>query len=259
MEVTTVKNDAIIYRHPWSEKYKIMLADISKRDYPHKDYFHKDILCLDIDTYETDACGNNDRTVDAVMGLCDYNCNSRRKSNERLRMIELRMGYDSANHLRVSELLEKVQHTSQLLRGSRIDAKVYFLFQDNVASVAENIFGRWMYEHSAIRHWEATSPKRFEAEIKTDADFPYTPSHNIVELKNSFAIVSSCEQLCSLIDHWEKEVQKEYNSYHIEEATALREAVCSCLEDMTIETFTDAAEHGELALLWIKDFINTYL
>lgn len=258
MEATTIKNDAIIHRHPWSKKYKVMLADISKRDYPRKDYFHKDILCLDIDTYETDSSGNNDKTVDAVMGVCNYNCNSRQKTNERLRMIELRMGYDSANNLKATELLEKVQHTSRLLLGSRLDAKVCFLFKENVASVARNIFGRWKYEHAAIQHWEATSPKRFEAGIKTERDFPYTPLHNMAELKNSFASVTSCEKLCSLIDHWEKEMQNEYNSYHIEEVTTLKEAVCTCLADIAVDTFADVSDYGELAHQWIKDFINKH-
>lgn len=67
-----------------------------------------------MDTYEVMICsGQKQATMDAVIGIADYENNH--KTNCKLLMVELRLGYKSTEGLEAASLNRKVSHTLELL------------------------------------------------------------------------------------------------------------------------------------------------
>ena len=58
------------------------------RDYG-RPFFNKSIICLDLDAYESSVEGNNMPTMDASVGVADYNAN--RVSSRRHLLVELQV------------------------------------------------------------------------------------------------------------------------------------------------------------------------
>ena len=99
----------VIIGHSLSQKFGSSLKEISDRDYADKGYFECDIPAIDIDSYEVSLHGDNQRTVDAAIGIC----NERQglPVNERLLLVELRMNYKNVDNLSISTLSEKEAHS----------------------------------------------------------------------------------------------------------------------------------------------------
>ena len=88
--------------HPIYEKAGALLSDVCKRDYKDN-FFDERIECLDMDTYEVMICGGQKQaTMDAVIGIADYENNH--KTNCKLLMVELRLGYKSTQGLEAASL-----------------------------------------------------------------------------------------------------------------------------------------------------------
>lgn len=254
MEVATIKKDSVVQQYPWNDKYKVLLDDISERDYPNKHYFNKDVLCLDVDRYEADHAGDNDKTVDTVMGIADYNTTTMTCSKERLRMVELRMGYRNPYNLKVSDLSSKISHTAQMFNGSPIDKFAIFVFEEKEAPIVRNLFNRWGRERKEAKNWRAITPNAFCESIKTEKDFPYTPSHDIDGVKNAISGVKSSSQLARTLEYWTREILKEYSQYRLAEAEAIKDTIIMALGSVNLNDFDDASEYSELINLYIEDF-----
>lgn len=127
--------------HPIYEKAGALLSDVCKRDYKDN-FFDERIECLDMDTYEVMICsGQKQATMDAVIGIADYENNH--KTNCKLLMVELRLGYKSTEGLEAASLNRKVSHTLELLNPAvcLVSDKAIFVFDDLLCQQAIH----WMF------------------------------------------------------------------------------------------------------------------
>lgn len=106
---TQIFDNEFLHALPIYQKVHSSLAEVSNRDYAVAP-FDKRIECLDMDEYEAHYVKNgaNDSTMDAVIGIANFENN--RKSGSSLLMVELRLGYQSAKNLTASSLNNKVVH-----------------------------------------------------------------------------------------------------------------------------------------------------
>lgn len=95
-----------------------------------------------MDTYEVMICsGQKQATMDAVIGIADYENNH--KTNCKLLMVELRLGYKSTEGLEAASLNRKVSHTLELLNPAvcLVSDKAIFVFDDLLCQQAIH----WMF------------------------------------------------------------------------------------------------------------------
>lgn len=251
--IAIICNDVIV-SHPWNQKYKVTLSDISERDYPGKNYLPTRSSALDIDTFESDHAGLLDKTIDAAVGICDYDGNNH--SSKRLSLVELRMNYKSCNSLKHNSLADKVSHTKDLLIDHYIDSLVFFVFTDQVAPQVRSLFSRWKSENkSDVKNWKAIGVSSYiEDHMKTEADVPYIPHHNLTNLNNSFAKVSDCANaLIDLLTYWKQEIDKELTMYHENEVKAIKEAVNNAMQSISLDNISNESERVLVGLYW-NDF-----
>lgn len=254
MDAIAIICNEVIISHPWNQKYKVSLSDISNRDYQGMDYLPNRASALDIDNFEKEHSGLPDKTIDAAVGICDYDGSSH--SLKRLSLVELRMGYKSCNRLKYSSLVEKVSHTKDLLRGEFLDTQVFFVFKDLVAPSAMRIFDSWKKENKPdVKNWRAIGVSAYiEERMKTESDVPYTPHHNLTGLKDSFANTSgSAEALIDLLTYWKKEINNEFVLYHMNEVKAITEAVNTAMQSINLDNISDESERELVNLYW-NDF-----
>lgn len=117
--VPIIYNEDIIVSHLIAKHCLCLLDEVSQRDYNKVGIFSNKIKCLALDDYETKFCGGSkDNTMDAAVGISDYQNN--RKVNHRLLLVELRLDYQSSRNLEKSSLVRKIKHSKDLLSESRI-------------------------------------------------------------------------------------------------------------------------------------------
>lgn len=121
MAIQIFDND-FLHTHPIYQNVHSTLVDVSNRDYAMAP-FDKRIECLDMDDYEAHYVQNgaNDSTMDAVIGIANYDNNH--KSGSSLLVVELRLGYQSAKNITALSLNNKVKHTSPDIFGKAYMAK----------------------------------------------------------------------------------------------------------------------------------------
>lgn len=140
--------------------------------------------CVDMDEVEKAQSGCNDRTMDLVLGLSDFDDVRQAYSRSYLLPVELKLNCVAFN-LGVTELMGKDSHTRSYNLGVGYSATSVFLFTENVIGRATNAFGRWRRGTNAkrIKEWKVMTPQKFNSFVKFAADFPYAPQTdmNIVE------------------------------------------------------------------------------
>ncbi len=204
MEPIVYDNNCLL-SHSISRQYSSTLNAVSERDYPGKNYFDQSIKCLDMDSYERDqATGNEDSTVDAVIGICNYANN--RTVNQRLLLVELKMGYSSPNNLSKTQFERKVKHTRDLLGNEKpINPNSVFVFNDKFAPIAQHWLSAKQHEGGEIRHCRVCSTAYFNENVKSPESIPYRPIHtkdSIESTLNVHAERGDFQQLFSTLDYW---------------------------------------------------------
>lgn len=136
------------------------LAELSERDYPGRHYFLLDIPALDMDTYEHSRPGVNQRTTDAVIGIC--NARDGNPVCRRLLLVELRMDYQSTRNLSVGEIKDKESHTRQLLRecpdDAAQDSSLCLVFDPEIANLAYSWIKRVSRADKSTALWQPHTP-----------------------------------------------------------------------------------------------------
>lgn len=164
------------------------LKELSERDYPGGHYFACDVPALDMDSYETSLRGENRKTADAVVGIC--NERQGQPADGRLLLVELRMDYRCVSNLSVTSLLEKESHTRELLRACpddrHIDPSYCLIFDYKIEQQAYSWMSRIRKSNRTTKLWKTFSPRSFVTYINVDKTMPYTPRQETVEVEDRF-------------------------------------------------------------------------
>ncbi len=262
-EKQLVNNNDILKKHPLYTVYHKSLHDISLKDYLHDNYFRSDIDAIDIDKYEEDCShGNQDKTMDALIGIADYSHNA--SVNARLLLVELRMGYDSISTLRHSKLRGKVKHTRAIVRSTlRVDEDNVFVFREDIVEQAK----KWMFnianEYSDACSWIAVSPSELENLLPPVFSIEYQPITNmgqVVTEINQKIIEKDFDSLISIIGYWHTEAEEYKRRYQLKEEMHIKSNLSKAWKnvnkvigdlDSTQKAYKDLIEE-EYAYLLVK-------
>ena len=153
MESDIVFDNAILLSHSaYSKGYGCKLNDVSIRDYKTGGFNDK-IVCIDLDSYEKiEKSGSPDKTMDAVIGISNYQNN--RRVSKRLLMVELRLDYKSSRNLSGTELRRKSSHSpySPIYSPAQISGEIESCGKD-IDSIIK-ISDKWLQEarNYAVRY-----------------------------------------------------------------------------------------------------------
>lgn len=170
--------------------------------------------CIDMDEVEKAQSGSNDRTMDLVLGVSDFDDVKQVHTKKYLLPVELKLNCVAFN-LGTTELLGKDNHTRSYNLGLGFSTTSVFLFTEDVIGRATNAFGRWRRGTNAkrIKEWEVMTPQQFNSFVKFAGDFPYVPQTdmNIVEQKIYNFIVSKNVDGCA--DYIQGDLKKKIEAY----------------------------------------------
>jgi len=263
IEKQLVNNNDILKEHPLYTAYHKSLHDISLKDYPHDNYFRSDIDAIDIDKYEEDCShGNQDKTMDALIGIADYSHNA--IVNARLLLVELRMDYDSTSTLRHSKLRGKVIHTRAIVRSTiRLDEDNVFVFREDIVEQAK----KWMFntanEYSDAGSWIAVSPSELENLLPPASSIEYQPITNMEQVVteiNQKILEKDFDSLISIIGYWHTVAEGYKRRYQLKEEMHIKSNLSKVWEnvnkvvgalDSTQQAYKDVIEE-EYAYLLLK-------
>lgn len=176
-----VFDNTVVQKHTLYRSCAKLLQQICDRDYLAGKYlFDSRIECLDMDSYERILCCDEpDKTVDAVIGISTCR-NDKRKVNSRLMLIEFRMGYKSVATLSAGDLVEKVQHSKDLLGQTvAIDKCCCFIFDEGICEQAKRWLSNKAIERTDVKGFVAWSVRDFWNNILSYDDLPYKPIHDL--------------------------------------------------------------------------------
>lgn len=221
------------------------LDSLCRRDYGHA-FFNKEIPCLDIDEFERSCTGQNECTMDAAIGIGTYDQNT--VKDQRFLLVELRLGYTNANNLDYQNMSQKIDHTKDILSGSRIHPNYFFIFTPNVSSVAKNCFSRKMRQLINIASWKAMSPQDFLNAIEHRENLPYTPINDINDISNNFenAFSKGESPFIDFYSYWIDRVDEYRYQYNFAEASSILKALKNTLGGLTT---TDKQMLGYIQLM----------
>lgn len=196
----------IILNHSLAKRgFASDLCTLSERDCPRKGYFATTVIpALDMDAYERSRPGSNDKTCDAVIGVCDRHNN--RTFRSRLLLMELRMNFDNIRNLSKKELTGKERHTCDLLRDFGEDCPTgrYFclVFKPAREQEAKNWVSRQKNGTPGIDHWEAFSPDSFCNFIGYGAKDDYKPDSHTSDIVNRLTAAVISADMQKLESEW---------------------------------------------------------
>lgn len=198
--------------------------NVVHKDSPGKNFgFDARILamqCIDMDEVEKAQSGSNDRTMDLVLGLSDFDDVRQAFSRSYLLPVELKLNCVAFN-LGVTELMGKDTHTRSYNLGIGYGATSVFLFTEDVIGRATNAFGRWRRGTNAKRtkEWEVMTPQKFNSSVKFSADFPYVPQTdmNFVEQQVRNFVVKQDVEGCAdyILGNLKKKMETYYYVYNM--------------------------------------------
>lgn len=232
-------DNGIITAHPLYAQCGCTLDALSKKDYPDEDFFDKSIECLDMDAYETQVChGNQDYTMDAVMGVKNFSGN--RFGNPSLLLVELRMDYKSEKNLSKTGLEKKINHTKVLLGSSvPINEPCYFIFRPGVIQRVRRWFRDKSNEGGTLRQGRPLSTHEFSELIKPESAYPYTPITDTVLLgKELCRLLPEAAYIAFIrkIEYWLKQAMAYRLRYNHQECNSIMEVLIGVWNEFRISS-----------------------
>lgn len=230
-----VFDDGFILRHKLASQFLSDLATLCRRDCKGKDFFHKQIVCLDTDAYETSLSGNNDATMDASVGIADYENN--RMANSRHLLVELRFNYKSTRGFDVDNMRRKISHTKDLLKDDGIHPRFVFIYTDAVAPQARSYFNRLLKQsqNSDMAYWDARSVSEFDTYVVDKATLPYTPINDTKQIETELLNLyhtKGYEGLVCFLDHWINKMKLYELRYNREECESIAKVLNDTLKQV---------------------------
>lgn len=217
-----VYSHSIIKNHLLYSRWASTLPRVSEKDYPREKYFTKDIPCLDLDAYEESLSGENDCTMDTVVGVAEYRNN--RVESPRMALIELRMDYKNTSNLDFTNISRKVRHSHDLLAGCLFHNKDYFIFTKDVVAKATYEFNRHRPTHLELKNAEPISVEGFKNQIKNIEDYPYQPINSDTQILASLSTYDY-NVLIERLDYWMRQIQCYIIRYEWGEAKHILEVI----------------------------------
>jgi hypothetical protein len=262
-----VYHESYVVESPIPQKYKQRFANILDKDYSGKRFgFTQRVLdttCIDMDSIENDITGNNDNTMDMVIGIAKLDVSRRTFSDGRFLPVELKLGCKSFDEISKTDLLAKNQHTRVLLNGYSvsIDSHSVFLFTENVAPTAKSTKSRWdkMPNSSNIKYWEMMSPQEYNSYIQFEKDYPYTPITDINNLKEGIANMFSkgdIDGVIHIVEYYKSKAERYRLKYNLSECNAIAEALNDSINSLLgVNKDSDVDEY----LLILDEEINALM
>lgn len=256
-----VYDNSVVENHEQALHFLTSLAAISIRDYQQDYGFSDQIAALDIDAWETSLSGSNDKTMDAAIGIADHVNNQPR--SQRLLLVELRMSYSGhGQNSKTSDMKGKNQHTRNMLVGSIIDNRSFFIFSKNVAPIVRRRIASESKVDKALHNWKILSPEEFINMFQFVEDLPYTPESPIDEIRDKgiqFMAIADFENAIKLLDHWITQARSYKDKYKIEESKALATVIQEILKVLILHESDILGEEYELEYLIVKEEIENLI
>ena len=232
MELVQIIDNTIVEGHPIAIKgFCSTLAKLAKKDYK-KDYaLHDEVFALDMDAYEISISNDAQKTIDAAVGIADYN--DGKESSHRLLLVELRMDYDNKDNPDPSVMLAKEVHTRDLLLDTPLDPRCFFIFNNSCAPLVENRISRLKKEHKSYLNWQIVNPEKFNNCFRLDKP-PYSPKTNVACQMEAFKNDIQKSDLRSAlyrIEYLQREEEHYLNRYNIPECTILERLIKDMLRE----------------------------
>lgn len=252
---TQIFDNSQVRKHPIFTKAGSLLANVCVRDYGHNP-FDERIECLDMDAYEASVCVDRQRpTMDAVMGVAEYAQN--KKTQGRLLMVELRLGYESTRGLKSDSLNGKVLHTLELLNSAQfqVDKRAVFVFGENVYQQAVSWMAANSHSNLSRREWVVMSPDLFAKAYPAQEDLPYEPMHDYEKGTADLVCLidsRSWAKVYSSLKWWGNRYNK---YYHISGET---ERIAKLVSEMWQLLLSHRAEMDEESVLYFNIFADDY-
>ena len=230
-------------------KFKFLFAEILSKDYPGKDFgFSERVLatvCIDLDAVEIASSGSNDKTMDCVVGVSDYDENRKKHSCHRIMMVEMKLGCKSFTP-KPGDLRGKEKHTETMLVGNMQEESRVFLFTTKVIGDAKRRLSSWKRgsDGELYRSWNFLTPKEYNDFIRFAEDYPYVPVTEKEDIRKSFEnignVSENIEKIVEVRNYWltlafgyrNKGVEEECN--HIKK-----------LVDEEVDAIVNAMEEGD--------------
>lgn len=231
---------------------------LCERDSHGKGYFKGTVIpALDLDAFETKRTGkgNNECTVDAVVGVC-----TRRRQKyilHRLLMVELRTNYGSADNLSIKKIAKKESHSRQLLTACPdnipIDHHVCLVFKPSVEAEAVNWLARYRKEDDRLVYWEVYSPDTFCNYINYFTREPFIPKPETTDIINRFKAILESNEPARIDSEWE--TSRRYLEmcrlrYELEEASYLSEQISNAITEHKLPEDIDEEDAEYINLIF---------
>lgn len=176
-------------------KYIFGFGTIVQKDSPDRSFgFDNRLLateCIDMDFVEKDHNRyNENKTMDLIMGLADFDDVKQEYRNMYLLPVELKLNCSSFN-LRLSDLRGKDEYTRYFI-NENLSQQSVFIFINGVVEQAISYFNRWKLGTGSkyIQNWKIMNPSQFNDFIKFRTDFPYVPQTDFAAIsKNIFDFI----------------------------------------------------------------------
>lgn len=247
-----VYNEQIVKQSKIHNKYHHLFFDFLVKDYKGKVFEFNDqiqkTVCIDIDEIETDKGGDNNNTMDLVIGIAKYDDTRQQYSNCRMLPVELKLGCLSFDGITKEELIQKDQYTRGFIisHSLSVDEHSVFLFTKGVSPSAKNEKTRWENESNsnALKHWEMMSPQEYNDYIGFKNDYPYKPITDITTIVSTLNILFDRAQYDECIDYvdiWKTNAENYHIKYMLDECNVIVDSIVQCLnynlntKDISIE------------------------
>lgn len=234
------------YQSKLAKSFLAELNELCERDYK-RSFFPTAIVCLDLDAFETSCSGNNNATMDAAVGIADWQRNH--ASNDRHLLIELRFGFRSTSNFDLGNMKQKVTHSRAILTPEHVNEQVVFVYGSNVAAQASNYFSRLSKQDKEVRNWKAMDVEDFCNYIVDRATLPYIAENDldslVRELRQKYE-EGGLSALDSLVKYWIDQMEKYNLSYKHAESDAVAKSMLTVLQTLSFNK--DSFEDKYLAM-----------
>lgn len=255
--VLVYAND-VVANLPINSAFKVSLSDIAVRDYG-KDYgLSNQVSAVDVDAYEKSFSGNDDKTIDAAIGIANYINNSIK--SPRLLLVELRVDYKKkAKHSSISSMIRKEAHSRELLSFAPLDNRCFFIFDTDVAPRKRSEIANQRQANSLLENWQVLSLRDFVKQFYFADNLPYTPITNInaiIQQGNLFLVNQEWLKLIELLIYWNKQTEKFIFSNDKEEAQAILAAIYTMFTNIDSNAISQASDDIQLNYMILEEDIN---
>lgn len=193
-------NNTLVENHSIAKKCLSSLYEISEHDYRGEDYFPKErhISALDMDTYARKLTPTRS-SVDAVIGVCDYD--GKKRSKERFLLVELKLDVVSVDSIKKADYLAKEDDTISMTgRDIPIDNNVYFVYSPKVYQLARRKLNS--FNNETHRKWKAVTSKELYSNLKEESDFQYNPENDLSAIE--FSLLNNLSyDVCTFVRIWD--------------------------------------------------------